>query len=39
MLKHVNGNLIEMALNSEFDVIVHGCNCFSYNGSRYSIGN
>ena len=27
-MKTVEGDLIEMALNNEFDVIVHGCNCF-----------
>lgn len=27
-LIHKKGNLITMALNGEFDVIVHGCNCF-----------
>lgn len=25
--KEINGDLIELALNAEFDVIVHGCNC------------
>lgn len=24
----IDGNLIELALNGEFDVISHGCNCF-----------
>jgi len=26
-MKTVKGDLIKMALNDEFDVIVHGCNC------------
>ena len=26
-MKQVNGDLIEMAVAGEFDVIVHGCNC------------
>jgi O-acetyl-ADP-ribose deacetylase (regulator of RNase III) len=29
MYSEVTGNLITMALNGEFDVIIHGCNCFS----------
>ena len=32
----LKGNLITMALNGEFDVIVHGCNCF--NRMRRGIG-
>jgi hypothetical protein len=32
-LQHVDGDLIKMALNSEFDIIVHGCNCFHTMGS------
>jgi len=28
----ITGNLIELALNGEFDVIVHGCNCLSRMG-------
>jgi O-acetyl-ADP-ribose deacetylase (regulator of RNase III) len=27
-MKEVTGNLITLANNNEFDVIVHGCNCF-----------
>lgn len=27
-MKTVHGNLIELALQGHFDVIVHGCNCF-----------
>jgi len=29
MLNHTKGNLIDMAEAGEFDVIVHGCNCFN----------
>jgi O-acetyl-ADP-ribose deacetylase (regulator of RNase III) len=28
MLKEVDGDLIQLALRSEFDIITHGCNCF-----------
>lgn len=31
-MKYVKGCLIELALNGEFDVIVHGCNCFNTMG-------
>jgi len=27
MLKHTKGNLIDLAEQGEFDIIVHGCNC------------
>lgn len=33
MLKHSKGNLIDMAEQGEFDVIVHGCNCQNTMGS------
>lgn len=26
-MKHIKGDLIEMALGGEFDIIIHGCNC------------
>jgi len=32
-MKEVKGNLIELAKNGEFDVIVHGCNCFCKMGA------
>lgn len=32
-LKHAKGNLIDMAEQGHFDVIVHGCNCFCTMGS------
>lgn len=28
MMKTIQGDLIEMAMQGRFDVIVHGCNCF-----------
>jgi len=31
-LKYVDGDLIAMAKNGDFDVIVHGCNCFATMG-------
>ena len=33
MLKIINGDLIKLALAGEFDVIVHGCNCFNTMGA------
>lgn len=32
-VKFIKGNLITMAKNKEFDVIVHGCNCFHTMGA------
>ena len=31
--KEVQGDLIQMALSGEFDVITHGCNCFCTMGA------
>jgi O-acetyl-ADP-ribose deacetylase (regulator of RNase III) len=31
-MKVIKGDLIKLALNGEFDVIVHGCNCFNSMG-------
>lgn len=31
-MKSVKGDLIKLSLNGEFDVIVHGCNCFNTMG-------
>jgi len=28
MVKHIDGNLITLAKQGQFDVIAHGCNCF-----------
>ena len=33
MLKHARGNLIDMAEAGDFNLIVHGCNCFHTMGS------
>ena len=32
-MKKVKGDLLELALDGEFDVIVHGCNCFCLMGA------
>lgn len=32
-MKTIKGNLIKLAEHGEFDVIVHGCNCFTTMGS------
>lgn len=32
-MKIIKGDLVKMALNGEFDAIVHGCNCFNTMGS------
>ena len=33
MLKHTKGNLIDLAEQGKFDIIVHGCNCQNTMGS------
>ncbi len=33
MMKIIKGNLIELADNDEFDIIIHGCNCFNTFGA------
>jgi O-acetyl-ADP-ribose deacetylase (regulator of RNase III) len=33
MLREAHGDLIQMALAGQFDVIVHGCNCFCTMGA------
>ena len=32
-LKHVKGNLLNLAESGQFDIIVHGCNCFCIMGA------
>ncbi|WP_316347413.1 macro domain-containing protein [Desulfuromonas acetoxidans] len=32
-MKIVNGDLIKLALNGQFDVIIHGCNCYCTMGA------
>lgn len=36
-MKTVEGDLIEMALQGRFDVIVHGCNCFHTMGAGIAL--
>ena len=33
MLKHAQGDLLQMAREGQFDAVVHGCNCFCTMGS------
>lgn len=33
MLKHAKGNLINMAADGQFNIIMHGCNCHNTMGS------
>ena len=33
MIKYVDGDLIQLALDRNFDVIGHGCNCFCTMGA------
>ncbi len=37
MYKEINGDLIELAVNGEFDVIAHGCNCFCTMGAGIAV--
>lgn len=32
-MKKIKGDLIELAINGEFDLIIHGCNCFCTMGA------
>ncbi len=32
-MKSVKGDLIKMAIDGDFDIIIHGCNCFNVMGS------
>lgn len=36
MLKHTKGNLIDLAEQGKFDIVVHGCNCFNTMGSGFA---
>jgi O-acetyl-ADP-ribose deacetylase (regulator of RNase III) len=36
-MKYVDGDLIELANNGEFDVIGHGCNCFCTMGKGLAV--
>lgn len=37
MIKVVRGNLIQLSYEGQFDVIVHGCNCFNTMGSGFAL--
>lgn len=37
-MKIIKGDLIDLALNKKFDVIVHGCNCFCNMGAGIARG-
>ena len=37
-MKTVDGDLIKLALEGNFDVIIHGCNCFSTMGAGIAKG-
>ncbi len=37
-MKTVSGNLIQLAMKGEFDLIVHGCNCFCTMGAGIAKG-
>ena len=37
MLQIVKGNLLDLAENKEFDIIVHGCNCFNAMGAGIAL--
>lgn len=37
-MKTVKGDLIKLALDGKFDVIVHGCNCFCTMGKGIAVG-
>lgn len=37
MLKIVKGDLLDMAKKNDFDIIVHGCNCFNAMGAGVAL--
>lgn len=37
MYKEIKGDLIELALEGQFNIIVHGCNCFCTMGSGIAV--
>ena len=37
-MKYVNGDLIELAKDGKYDVIIHGCNCFNTMGAGVAKG-
>lgn len=36
-MNYTHGNIITMAKNKEFDILVHGCNCFNTMGSGLAL--
>lgn len=37
-LKEINGNLIELFQQKQFDLIIHACNCFNTMGAGIALG-
>lgn len=37
MIKTIKGDLIELALTGEFDIIAHGCNCYNQMGAGIAL--
>lgn len=37
-LNIINDDLIDLAKNGNFDVIIHGCNCFCTMGPEHVVG-
>ncbi len=38
-MKEITGNLITLGLAGDFEVIIHGCNCFNTMGSGVAAQN
>lgn len=36
-MKEVNGDLIRMAMEGQFDVFIHGCNCYCQMGKGIAL--
>lgn len=36
-MKEIKGNIIQLALEGHFDVIIHGCNCFNTMGAGIAL--
>lgn len=37
MIKYIKGGLLQLAVDGEFDAIVHGCNCFNAMGKGIAL--
>ena len=37
MIKYIKGDLLQLAIDGEFDAIVHGCNCFCTMGAGLAL--